>query len=132
MDFVVFWGNFVVILLDFCDYFSWILWLFWGLCGYFAAGQNRSVLYVEIALKREIGFYLLQIYLPCYLIVIISWVSFWINKEAVPARVFLGESTRGARGTMGTSSTQGTRGTSSTQGTRGTMGTRGTQCTRDT
>ncbi|KAI0234381.1 Gamma-aminobutyric acid receptor subunit gamma-2 [Lamellibrachia satsuma] len=44
-------------------------------------------------LRREIGYYLLQIYLPCYLIVIISWVSFWINREAVPARVTLGITT---------------------------------------
>ena len=55
----------------------------------FAAG-NRSVLYVQFELQREIGYYLLQIYLPCYLIVIISWVSFWINREATPARVTLG------------------------------------------
>ena len=50
----------------------------------------RDILFVEFELQREIGFYLLQIYLPCYLIVIISWVSFWINREATPARVYLG------------------------------------------
>lgn len=51
---------------------------------------NRSYLCVFFEMKREIGYYLLQIYLPCYLIVIISWVSFWINREATPARVMLG------------------------------------------
>ena len=50
----------------------------------------RSVLEIEFKLTREIGYYLLQIYLPIYLNVIISWVSFWINREAAPARVTLG------------------------------------------
>ena len=54
---------------------------------------QRSILEIEFELKREIGYYLLQIYLPIYLNVIISWVSFWINREAAPARVTLGKQT---------------------------------------
>jgi len=57
----------------------------------FDIAGSRIVLYVSFRLEREIGYYLLQIYLPCYLIVIISWVSFWINREAAPARVTLGQ-----------------------------------------
>ncbi len=34
-----------------------------------------------------------QIYIPSSLIVIISWVSFWLNRGATPARVGLGVTT---------------------------------------
>uniref|UniRef100_A0A9J2P0S3 Gamma-aminobutyric acid receptor subunit beta n=1 Tax=Ascaris lumbricoides TaxID=6252 RepID=A0A9J2P0S3_ASCLU len=40
--------------------------------------------------KRNIGFYIIQIYLPSILIVVISWVSFWLSRDATPARVALG------------------------------------------
>ncbi|CAI4232127.1 unnamed protein product [Auanema sp. JU1783] len=43
--------------------------------------------------KRNIGFYLIQIYLPSILIVVISWVSFWLSRDATPARVALGVTT---------------------------------------
>ncbi len=42
-------------------------------------------------LKRSIGYFIFQTYLPCILIVMLSWVSFWINHEATSARVALGE-----------------------------------------
>ena len=41
-------------------------------------------------MKREIGFYIFQTYLPSILIVILSWASFWIDHEAVPARISVG------------------------------------------
>lgn len=39
------------------------------------------------------GYYLIQIYIPASLIVIISWVSFWLHRNASPARVALGVTT---------------------------------------
>lgn len=39
------------------------------------------------------GYYLIQMYIPSLLIVILSWVSFWINMDAAPARVGLGITT---------------------------------------
>merc|ERR1711884_580228 len=44
---------------------------------------------VRFLLKRQIGFYLLQTYIPSVLIVILSWASFWISVDAVPARISL-------------------------------------------
>ncbi|GMT17293.1 hypothetical protein PFISCL1PPCAC_8590 [Pristionchus fissidentatus] len=42
-----------------------------------------------LRLQRAIGFHLVQSYIPTGLIVAISWVSFWIDRRAVPARVSL-------------------------------------------
>ncbi|PAV55864.1 hypothetical protein WR25_24951 [Diploscapter pachys] len=44
-------------------------------------------------LKRAVGYFIFQTYLPCILIVALSWVSFWINHEATSARVALGITT---------------------------------------
>ncbi|XP_076447112.1 gamma-aminobutyric acid receptor subunit alpha-6-like isoform X2 [Babylonia areolata] len=52
-----------------------------------------SILCVYIHLSRAVGFYMLETYVPCYLIVSLSWVSFWINRDAAPARVLLGVTT---------------------------------------
>ncbi|KAK5975052.1 Gamma-aminobutyric acid receptor subunit beta [Trichostrongylus colubriformis] len=40
-------------------------------------------------LQRSVGYFIFQTYLPCVLIVMLSWVSFWINHEATSARVAL-------------------------------------------
>ncbi|XP_040574378.1 glycine receptor subunit alpha-3 [Lepeophtheirus salmonis] len=51
---------------------------------------NYSCLVAEFHLHRSIGFHLIQSYLPSVLIVAISWVSFWMDVDCVPARVTLG------------------------------------------
>ncbi|RCN29785.1 Neurotransmitter-gated ion-channel transmembrane region [Ancylostoma caninum] len=38
-------------------------------------------------------YYLAQVYVPSTLLVIVSWVSFWLDRNAVPARVTLGVTT---------------------------------------
>lgn len=43
-------------------------------------------------LKRKIGYFVIQTYLPCIMTVILSQVSFWLNRESVPARTVFGES----------------------------------------
>lgn len=42
-------------------------------------------------LKRKIGYFVIQTYLPCIMTVILSQVSFWLNRESVPARTVFGE-----------------------------------------
>ena len=37
----------------------------------------------------DLGYYIFHTYIPTCLIVIMSWISFWIKPEAVPARVTL-------------------------------------------
>ncbi|XP_055844914.1 gamma-aminobutyric acid receptor subunit alpha-2 [Episyrphus balteatus] len=48
-----------------------------------------SVLLVAFNLKRHTGYFLIQVYVPCILIVVLSWVSFWIHREATSDRVGL-------------------------------------------
>lgn len=52
------------------------------------------VMTVYFHLKRKIGYFLIQTYIPCIMTVILSQVSFWINKESVPARTVFGKSTQ--------------------------------------
>lgn len=48
---------------------------------------------MDLLFKREFSYYLIQIYTPCCMLVIVSWVSFWLDQGAVPARVSLGVTT---------------------------------------
>lgn len=41
-------------------------------------------------LRRHLGYYITQIYVPSALIVIISFVAFWIDRSSAPARATLG------------------------------------------
>ncbi|XP_078688661.1 glycine receptor subunit alpha-2-like [Branchiostoma floridae x Branchiostoma belcheri] len=78
-------------------------------CQYFTGScQNRSrecslletgdkntftTLEIQLHLSRRLAYHLLQMYIPSTSIVIMSWVSFWIDIAAVPARVCLGVTT---------------------------------------
>ena len=41
-------------------------------------------------LKRNPGYLFFSTYIPSVLIVVMSWISFWIPPESTPARVTLG------------------------------------------
>ncbi|XP_054735132.1 gamma-aminobutyric acid receptor alpha-like [Anastrepha obliqua] len=52
-----------------------------------------SMLMVNFHLQRHMGNFLIQVYGPCCLLVVLSWVSFWLNREATADRVSLGITT---------------------------------------
>lgn len=58
--------------------------------------RNISKVFLNFKFERQQGFYLLQIYIPLTLIVMCSWVTFWLRKTAkgseIPARTSLGAS----------------------------------------
>ena len=54
--------------------------------GYFLMQVRRDGLSVEC-----VEMFCLEVYVPCTLIVVLSWVGFWLNREATSDRVRLGE-----------------------------------------
>ncbi|WKX96755.1 hypothetical protein Q1695_012867 [Nippostrongylus brasiliensis] len=63
--------------------------LFPGLCdGNYSTG-TWSCVTAEFFVKREVTHHVMQSYVPTTLIVVISWFSFWLDVDAVPARVSL-------------------------------------------
>ncbi|XP_016010347.2 gamma-aminobutyric acid receptor subunit gamma-3 [Rousettus aegyptiacus] len=51
------------------------------------------VMTIYFELSRRMGYFTIQTYIPCILTVVLSWVSFWIKKDATPARTALGITT---------------------------------------
>uniref|UniRef100_A0A8C1KFI1 Gamma-aminobutyric acid receptor subunit gamma-3 n=1 Tax=Cyprinus carpio TaxID=7962 RepID=A0A8C1KFI1_CYPCA len=58
-----------------------------------AAFCDYVVMSVYFDLSRRMGYFTIQTYIPCILTVVLSWVSFWIKKDATPARTALGITT---------------------------------------
>ncbi|XP_020604866.1 glycine receptor subunit alpha-2-like isoform X2 [Orbicella faveolata] len=61
-------------------------------CEYYADGTH-SKLVARFWFKRRLGYAFLQIYIPTIMLVVLSWLSFWIPEDSVPARVALGSTT---------------------------------------
>lgn len=51
---------------------------------------NYSCIGVNFHLSRMNGFYFIHMYVPSILIVMLSWISFWLDIEATAARISLG------------------------------------------
>ncbi|EGI70447.1 Glycine receptor subunit alpha-3 [Acromyrmex echinatior] len=56
--------------------------------GHFAG--NFSSINITFKLAREMGFFMMDYYIPSVLIVVISWVSFWLHQDASAPRIVLG------------------------------------------
>ena len=48
-----------------------------------------SCLRVVLVFARQLSFFIFTIYIPCFMIVIVSWMSFWIDHKAVSFFIFL-------------------------------------------
>ena len=59
---------------------------------FFVQGTYTHLL-AKFVFKRRLAYSFIQIYAPTCLIVCMSWMSFWIHRDAVPARVSLGITT---------------------------------------
>ncbi len=64
---------------------------------FFLPATGYSVLQIVMSFQRHTGYFLIQIYLPCTLLVVLSWVGFWLNREATSDRVGLGKKNRVVR-----------------------------------
>ncbi|KAG7492455.1 hypothetical protein MATL_G00014580 [Megalops atlanticus] len=54
---------------------------------------NYPKLIFHFQLKRSILYFILETYVPSSLLVVLSWVSFWISQSSVPARICIGVTT---------------------------------------
>uniref|UniRef100_A0A5K3EKF1 Ig-like domain-containing protein n=1 Tax=Mesocestoides corti TaxID=53468 RepID=A0A5K3EKF1_MESCO len=51
---------------------------------------NYTCLLAKFSIARQLGSYLVTTYIPNILIIMVSWLSFWVSVDAAPARVPLG------------------------------------------
>ncbi|KAH8242561.1 hypothetical protein KR032_000077 [Drosophila birchii] len=51
---------------------------------------NYSTISFSVLLTREVGYYVIDYFLPSVMIVTISWVTFWLQADQTPARTTLG------------------------------------------
>ncbi|KAM4677569.1 gamma-aminobutyric acid receptor subunit pi isoform 2-T2 [Discoglossus pictus] len=57
------------------------------------ATGNYPRLALYFVLRRNMLYFILETYIPSSLLVVLSWVSFWISKDSVPARTCFGVTT---------------------------------------
>jgi len=62
-------------------------------CDVITATGEYSCLQVNLTFARQLSFFIVTVYVPCVMTVSVSWMSFWLDHKAVPARVALGVTT---------------------------------------
>ena len=58
-------------------------------CDMYYFKGKYSCLSVDLEFKRQISYYIVTIYVPTFMIVCVSWMSFWLDHKSAPARVSL-------------------------------------------
>ncbi|EDO40599.1 predicted protein [Nematostella vectensis] len=58
----------------------------------YVAGKYRN-LKVTFIFRRRLGFYLINFYVPCVVMVIMSWIVFWMDSSSIGERISLGITT---------------------------------------
>ena len=48
---------------------------------------------VTFTFNRRIGYYLINFYVPCIIMVIMSWIVFWMDRDCIGDRIALGITT---------------------------------------
>lgn len=54
---------------------------------------NYKNLIVTFTFHRRMGFYFIQFYIPCIVMVSLSWISFWMDRYYIGERLSLGITT---------------------------------------
>ena len=44
---------------------------------------DYSCLTVDMTFKRQLSYYIITIYIPTFMIVMVSWMSFWLDHKSV-------------------------------------------------
>ncbi|VDQ10178.1 unnamed protein product [Trichobilharzia regenti] len=57
--------------------------------GYATSTGQYTCLNATFTLQRQLGYWLASTYIPNILIMVVSWLNFWVSLEAIPARVNL-------------------------------------------
>ena len=60
---------------------------------FFAVSGNYRNLIVTFTFHRRMGFYFIQFYIPCIVMVSLSWISFWMDRYYIGERLSLGVTT---------------------------------------
>lgn len=54
---------------------------------------NFTVLTVTFPFKRRMGYYIIQVYIPCIFLVMLSWIVFWMRPDDSASRLTVGITT---------------------------------------
>ena len=57
----------------------------------FTLSGNYTRLILQFELRRNVLYFILETYVPSTFLVVLSWVSFWISLDSVPARTCIGK-----------------------------------------